>query len=165
MKTYLINRLFPVLAVAALLTISCSKNDDDDGAGAGSPANNILPNDEYFVVKQGNNSYAEGVTTIAIYEHDGARVLNVISQYSSQDAVAEIEFYPIPNPGVYNSSSTMGFGFVKGSDGWFCGEGCKITIITHDKTAKYLEGTVSGTMTTIFGETISNISCEFGVKY
>lgn len=165
MKTYLINRLFPVLAVAALLTISCSKSDDDTYNAASPPANNTPLNNEYFTVKQGNASYSEGVTTVENYEYNGAQVLNVISQYSSQDAIAEIEFYPIPNPGVYNGSSTMGFGFGKGSDGWFCGEGCKITITKHDKSAKYLEGKVSGTMTSLLGVTVSNISCEFGVKY
>jgi len=155
-----------MLALASLLAISCSKSDDDGTPASGSntpPPDNTQ--EQYFIVKQGNDVYSEGTTTVQMIEYDGVKTLNIFSNYTSQNAMAELEFYGIPNPGNYTPDGTMGFGFSKGTDWWFCGEGCVITISEHDESAKYLKGKVSGTMTTIQGSSVNNISCEFGVEY
>lgn len=61
MKTSIINRLFPILAIAMLMVIGCSKNDDDTGGGT--PSGETFPKG-YLNVTQGDETYSEGMTMI-----------------------------------------------------------------------------------------------------
>lgn len=163
MKSFLNFRLLPILMLFFILIISCSKSDDDNN-GSNTPPNENL-REQYFTVKQGSTLYSEGTTIITTDETNGVFALSVACDFTSQGAVAELEFNNIPDVGVYIPDGTMGFAFGKGMDVWFCGEGCQISILTHDKSEKYLKGKVSGTMTTLYGAFVNNISCEFGVEY
>ena len=161
MKTYLSSQLIPILAIAVMIFVGCSKNDDD---GGGTPADDNLPK-EYLNVTQGDETYSEGMTMISVEGFMGSTTVSVSSQYTGQYASAFIQFKGIPDQGSYHSSATKRFSFSKGDDTWVCEQGCTITVAISNKQKKYLKGWVSGTMTNAEGETVNDIACQFGVSY
>lgn len=137
----------PFIAILLLITLLGCGKDDDDSSNTNSPS--VAPRVEAATFTLDGQTYI--CNQITIQSSENPMTLEVDATSAANQALS-FSCSPIPEAGTYTSSGSLAFVVITNStDAFFCNNGCNVIVNEHDISAKWIDITISGTMTDLFG--------------